>query len=889
VTVQIIPMPAAQATRVAAPLDDAGLGCLRTDRGNLPLAALDVKADISGLVYRVELTQEFVNTHATHLEATYIFPLPDRAAVTGMRMTAADRVIDAKLQERAAAREAYDLAIAAGQRASIAEEERPDVFTMRVGNIVPGETVTVTLTLAGPLSMADGSAMFRFPLVVAPRYIPGTPLGEASVGDGYAVDTDAVPDASRITPPVLLPGFPNPLRLSIDVGVDPAGLPLAEGGVRSSLHAVSQSDGRWRIQPGERADRDFVLMLAYGAPSTASVLALHADQEGEEGTFELTVLPPALAAPARPRDVVLVVDRSGSMSGWKMVSARRAAARIVDTLTDADRFAVLTFDNVVDRPDGLPAGLAEATDRNRFRAVRHLSAVEARGGTEMLAPLQSGRALLDDRERDRVLVLVTDGQVGNEDQVLRHIGDLSGIRVHTIGIDRAVNAGFLGRLATAGGGLFELVESEDKLDEAMAHIHRRIGAPLVTHLRIEPAGLSIVDGTVAPIRLPDVFPGVPVVIRGRYRGAGGGLRLHGVAGSASGSGSAQAWSSEVTGERYDNAAATAIWARAHVRDLEDAYASGVGYGGRGDEALEKRVVGASLRFGVLCRFTAYVAVDDRVVNEGGEGHRVTQPVEPVSGWDMLGTGAAPAAPAPQRMAKLASFGSRARPMAAMPSARPVASTPPPASGAPVGPVAAGSMPPAPPAPGGSPAFLESLDSARSVARPDEVRERVERRYRDAGVAGPGGAAGRGGAAGPVGAAVPSPAPEPVPAPLPAPVQPGRPAPLPVMAREQLDRLRAAANRPAEEIRDLLLKLAEWLDWAATQLAHRSADGAAKRAAATEFAARIRAAGEPAQVWELYARAQPLLEWLAGGPAPGVAAAPPPGGQPKPRRAFWKRG
>ncbi|NED51418.1 VWA domain-containing protein, partial [Micromonospora aurantiaca] len=139
-----------------------------------------------------------------------------------------------------------------------------------------------------------------------------------------------------------------------------------------------------------------------------------------------------------PRDVVLVLDRSGSMHGRKMVAARRAAARIVDTFRGEDRFAVLSFDNVVERPRDLGTGLAAGTDRNRFRAVEHLAALEARGGTGMLAPLEEGCRLLTDSARDRVLVLITDGQVGNEDQLLAHLGPrLQGIRVHTVGIDQA--------------------------------------------------------------------------------------------------------------------------------------------------------------------------------------------------------------------------------------------------------------------------------------------------------------------------------------------------------------------------------------------------------------------------------------------------------------------
>ncbi len=181
---------------------------------------MDIYTRIDGLIAQTDLTQTFQNVHAEPLEATYIFPLPDRAAVTRFRLEVAGRVIEGELKERAAARKEYDQAIKAGHRAAITEEERPGVFTMRVGNLPPGEEATVRLSLTGPLPYSEGEATFRFPLVVAPRYIPGTPLSGPSVGDGVATDTDAVPDASRITPPVLLPGFPKPecgWRLSVEV------------------------------------------------------------------------------------------------------------------------------------------------------------------------------------------------------------------------------------------------------------------------------------------------------------------------------------------------------------------------------------------------------------------------------------------------------------------------------------------------------------------------------------------------------------------------------------------------------------------------------------------------------------------------------------------------
>ena len=506
---------------------EAGFGALNTALGPLPLKALDVRATIDGLLARIDVAQTFVNTHAEPLEATYIFPLPDRAAVTRFRLEVAGRVVEGVLKERGAARREYDQAIQAGHRAAITEEERPGVFTMRVGNLPPGETATVHLSLIGPLPFADGEATFHFPLVVAPRYIPGATLPGPSVGDGVAADTDAVPDASRISPPVLLPGFPNPVRLGLAVDVLPSSLAPAD--FRSSLHAVVLGDGgvvrRIVLQPGERLDRDFILRFRLGRDQVGASLCLQPDEAGDEGTFLLTLAPPTAMKDGqyRPRDVAFVLDRSGSMGGWKMVAARRAMARMVDSLTDRDRFTVLAFDDRIETPPGGEGqALTAATDRRRFQAVEFLNHVEARGGTEMAHPLDAATTeLLSDggAGRDRILVLVTDGQVGNEDQLLRTLAPrLKTIRVFTLGVDKAVNAAFLKRLSDLGGGHSELVESEERLDDVMDRVHRHIGTPVLTGLRLEPAGLSFTPGSLTPSRLPDLFVGTPLTILGRYRG-----------------------------------------------------------------------------------------------------------------------------------------------------------------------------------------------------------------------------------------------------------------------------------------------------------------------------------------------------------------------------------
>jgi Ca-activated chloride channel family protein len=646
----------AEIDRLQAALEsdrESGFGALTTERGPLPLKALDVQTRIDGLLARIDLSQTFVNTHDQPLEATYIFPLPDRAAVTRFRLEVAGRIVEGALKERGQARQEYDQAIKQGHRAAITEEERPGVFTMRVGNLPAGEAATVRLTLTGPLPVSDGEATFRFPLVVAPRYIPGTPLPGPQVGDGVAPDTDAVPDASRISPPVLLPGFPNPVRLSL--AVDFASSALAPTDLRSSLHAITEErEGRLRrvvVQPGERLNRDFILRFRLGDGQFGTSLQFMPDADGLEGTFALTLVPPRLSeGKGRPRDVVFVLDRSGSMGGWKMIAARRAMARMVETLTDADRFTVLAFDDTIETPSSFGGTtLKDATAARRTRAVEFLGGIDARGGTEMAIPLEIGVAELTremDRRRERILVLVTDGQVGNEDQILRDLGKrLKGVRVFTLGVDQAVNAAFLKRLSDLGGGASALVESEERLDEVMDQVHRQIGTPVLTDLKLEPFRMEIIPGSVVPSRLPDVFEGSPAVILGRYRkmqSVGlamnspeaamtpwGGITVQ--ARTASG----DMWTQQVQVDPEPAQAPSTVWARGRLRDLEDRYVIGC----VDLEVLEKEIVSVSLRFGVMCRFTSFVAVDrSAVVNKGGQVHGIVQPVETPSGWAQAAAG-----------------------------------------------------------------------------------------------------------------------------------------------------------------------------------------------------------------------------------------------------------
>jgi hypothetical protein len=485
--------------------------------------------------------------------------------------------------------------------------------------------------LTGPLEVQDGEATFRFPLVVAPRYTAGSPLSGDQTGSGVGPDTDAVPDASRVTPPRLEPTDVRP-QLDITVSVEGAGLALSD--LRTSLHAnviAETVEGKTvlKVQPGDRADRDFLLRFRVDrARFATSAVVVADDREGtDEGTWTVTVIPPPEVA-SEPRDVVVVLDRSGSMGGWKMVAARRAAGRIVDMLDVGDRFCVLGFDTVVERPKGWPA-LVEATDRNRFAAASWLGSLEARGGTEMAQPLVEAAALLARSQKGRraVLVLVTDGQITGEDHLLRSLQPrLGAVTIHCVGVDRAVNAGFLDRLARQGGGRFELVESEDRLDEVMAALARTIGRPALTGISIAGCGIDIDDTSITPAPAPDAFAGVPCVLSGRYRGPVD----RDATITASAVGGEHPFSVTLVPLRSTAAAVRTIWARAALRDLEDAYASGHDR----DDKKSHRIVEHSLRFGVLSRFTAFVAVDPERT-DGETLDEVVQPVEPTSGWAVL--------------------------------------------------------------------------------------------------------------------------------------------------------------------------------------------------------------------------------------------------------------
>ncbi|MGI9471637.1 MAG: VIT domain-containing protein, partial [Rubripirellula sp.] len=678
-----------------------GFGALRSPHGNLPLQQLSYHAQLVGLSLRTTVVQTFYNPFDEFIEANYIFPLEGEQAVVQCQMVVGDRVVEARLKERGEAREEYRHAIRRGQRAALLEENRSETFSIAVGNIAPGEPIQVRIVTVGQLPVVDGQWTLRLPLVVAPRYVSGIALPGRSVGDGIHHDTDQSPDASCVTPPTLLPGFPSPIDLRLVVDIDPAGLEddarqedhaamgLRQvgatqwlGKLESSLHSVivesptsgeTESSGcRISINPGERVDRDFILRgrfsedemcssMVYEPPTNSEAsesdsgtdgpslagtrpdIADATDTDAAEtedrrlGTFAVHFVPPSCSTHT-PRDVVFVLDRSGSMAGWKMTAAARGMARLVDTLSPQDRFQVIAFD--CERETfSAESPLVEASDKARWAAMQWIGKISARGGTEMAAALEHalqsfrpcGTHNIELENRSRSVVIATDGQITSEDSVMRMIGesDADGTpRIFCLGIDRAVNASVLRRISNRTGGTMELVESEKRLDEVMRRFAIEIGAPTLTNLSID-VGSDQATLQPAPMIRTDVYLGRSLTIYGRLPDeAAKRVTVRGqLADGTPYEETIEASSSSRLATERTQSFLLPLWAKVHLRELEDEYASQ----SAPEFELREKIVDCSLEAGVLSRFTAFIAVDKEIIRREGRLHPITQPVETPEG------------------------------------------------------------------------------------------------------------------------------------------------------------------------------------------------------------------------------------------------------------------
>ena len=568
-----------------------------------PMVKTEVDMRISGMLARVLVSQQFHNPGSDWAEGTYVFPLPEDSAVDRLRMRIGERVIEGEIQEKAQAKRTYEQAKKAGRKASLLKQERPNIFTSAVANIAPGEKVTVEIEYQQNLRYDQGRFHIRFPLVVAPRYIPGVPLGEDNVmvfsGSGWAQNTDQVPDASRITPPVVDPvsGSVNPVNIQIMLD---AGFPLAR--LDSPYHAIETvRDERGihqiKLKAGEvPTDRDFELVWT---PQTGQAphAALFAESWEQEEYALLMVMPPVRemqAVQQIPREVIFVVDTSGSMHGESIRQAREALKMALRRLASEDYFNVIQFNS---QTHALFGGAMAADSHNINRALAYVEGLDAEGGTEMLSAVKWALDAQAHENRLRQVIFLTDGSVGNETALFQAIQQrLGSSRLFTVGIGSAPNSHFMTRAAQFGRGTFSYIGKVDEVKEKMTALFSKLESPVLTDIRIRWPG--DVEVEMWPKRVPDLYLGEPVLVAARMAQLNGQVVVEG----------------QVNGRLWQralqlngggkNPGVNLLWARRKIVDLMDQRTLGRASGEVRDEVLK-----VALRHKLVSRYTSLVAVD----------------------------------------------------------------------------------------------------------------------------------------------------------------------------------------------------------------------------------------------------------------------------------------
>jgi len=596
-----------------------------------PTLASDVQIDVNGQVVRVTVQQRFRNPSTAWLEGVYVFPLPERSAVDRLTMTVGERRIEGKIMEREQAKQAYQQAAEEGRRASLLESERPNVFVTSVANVGPGEEILVEIQYQDRAHYEDGRYSLRFPMVVAPRYSPGPsaptvnfpaptqppvieaqPIAHDGMGDGGQPPPDRKGD---LFGPVRHPdeGPANPV--SLEVRLDPG---FAVAALESLYHPVSIEDldsERRRITLTEGpvpADRDFVLEWQ---PSASGVpeAAVFAEEIAGESYLLVTLLPPqAEEAPTErlPRDLVLVIDTSGSMYGPSIAQAKTALLAALDRLQPDDRFNLIAFD---DTTRALFNGPRPATDSNLLHAAAAIGELEADGGTEMLPALRL--ALKDTVEPGRLqqVVFLTDGAVGNEQELFLEIAKgLGESRLFTVGIGSAPNSYFMRKAAEVGRGSFTHIGDVKEVATRMGALFRKLERPSLTDVS---AAFPAAAGKAIeryPFPLPDLYAGEPVSFTAYLPGVPlaeleGALLMSGKTGG-------EVWQRRVAlGGLTPAPGVAAVWARAKLTQIEDGL-----YRGEDADAVRTAALAVALVHRLVTRHTSLVAIDDEIARPEGE-------------------------------------------------------------------------------------------------------------------------------------------------------------------------------------------------------------------------------------------------------------------------------
>jgi Ca-activated chloride channel family protein len=568
-----------------------------------PTLKTDVRISVTGLIARATVSQEFLNPSLEKdawAEGVYVFPLPETAAVDHLRMKIGERIIEGQIKEKGEAKKTYEQAKQEGKRASLVEQERPNIFTTSVANIGPGERITVEIEYQETIRYDQGAFSLRFPMVVGPRYIPGTPvvMEDQQPGNGWSLDTDRVPDASRITPPVQHPGDNpiNPVSLNIDLA---PGFPL--GTIESPSHdilTIAEPDGRRHLTlraDTVPADQDFVLTWKPSA-GQAPTLSVFREQQGDEQYAFLMAMPPIGSDhPPTPvaRETIFVIDTSGSMSGTSIEQAKAALLLALNRLTAQDRFNVIQFNSVT---HVLFSQAQPVTPQTLRKALHYVDNLKANGGTEILPALKMALKGSAPATHLRQVIFLTDGQVGNEDELFEVIrSQLGACRLFTIGIGSAPNSHFMRKAAEFGRGTFTHIGSTSEVKAQMDAIFRKLERPALTDLHIE--GL---DGQVEifPARIPDLYEGEPVVAVLKGTSLPDTVTIHGMIGSAP-------WTTSIMLKHRDSREGLSVyWARQKIAAIMDQQRYG-----QDEAATRQAVLDVALAHHLVSKYTSLVAVD----------------------------------------------------------------------------------------------------------------------------------------------------------------------------------------------------------------------------------------------------------------------------------------
>lgn len=577
-----------------------------------PLKHTDVDTRITGFIARVKVTQTFHNPLDEKIEAVYVFPLPHKAAVDGMTMIMPDRRVIGIIQRREVAREIYEEALQHGRTAALLEQERPNIFTQSVGNIPPGQQIKIEITYLDVLAYDMGVYTFHFPMVVGPRFIPGGPSSNPpalpaelqGATSGVAPPTDRVPDANRITPPVLKPGMRNGHDIALAVTMD-AGVPVQDLKVinhKADLEKTGASTALVKLDPADSIpNKDFELRYKVTGKKPEMAVLSHTDGYGV-GYFMLMIQPKEdeKLSKAPPREIYFVIDVSGSMRGKPTEQVKRAMKHFFRLCKSEDTMQVVTFSG---RAEQLFEKAVPIDDRHIERALDFTQGIKAGGGTYMLQGIKKVMDAPADPKRVRIAVMLTDGYIGNEAEIIAEVGRRCGdqIRFWCLGVGNSVNRFLLDGVAKQGGGMSKVLSLKEDPAETVQGIMERIHRAQLANISID-WGSAPVYGTY-PARIPELWAGRPVILFGRYEeGTRAGIRISGTV-----EGEPADWPLAVDFPKNqpENLVLGKIWARHKIEDLmHQTYYAGSPY-------VKEEVTRIALDHRLMSQYTSFIAIDER--------------------------------------------------------------------------------------------------------------------------------------------------------------------------------------------------------------------------------------------------------------------------------------